>query len=301
MISILSGGTGTPKLLQGMVKLVNPEDITVIVNTVENDYFSGVYVAPDVDTVLYTLAGIINEDTWYGVRDDSFITHDRLKEIGCPETLKIGDRDRAMKIQKTLLMREHLLSKAVDIQRRELGIKSRIIPMSNQESHITITTDIGEMEFHEFLVENQGKPEVHGISFKEVDPAPGLIEAIKNSDMVVIGPSNPITSIGPIISANGVRKALKNAYVVGVSPIVGDKPISGPAAKFMQAMDYEVSSLGVAGIYQDFLDRFIIDLVDEDHQEEIEKLISDVMLTQTIMNNVNDKINLARCILGENV
>ncbi|MCC7559988.1 MAG: 2-phospho-L-lactate transferase [Methanobacterium sp.] len=301
MISILSGGTGTPKLLQGMVKLVNPEDITVIVNTVENDYFSGVYVAPDVDTVLYTLAGIINEDTWYGVRDDSFITHDRLKEIGCPETLKIGDRDRAMKIQKTLLMREHLLSKAVDIQRRELGIKSRIIPMSNQESHITITTDIGEMEFHEFLVENQGKPEVHGISFKEVDPAPGLIEAIENSDMVVIGPSNPITSIGPIISANGVRKVLKNAYVVGVSPIVGDKPISGPAAKFMQAMDYEVSSLGVAGIYQDFLDRFIIDLVDEDHQEEIEKLITDVMLTQTIMNNVNDKINLARCILGENV
>ncbi|AUB55033.1 2-phospho-L-lactate transferase [Methanobacterium subterraneum] len=301
MISILSGGTGTPKLLQGIVKLVNPEDITVIVNTVENDYFSGVYVAPDVDTVLYTLAGIINEDTWYGVRDDSFITHDRLKEIGCPETLKIGDRDRAMKIQKTLLMREHLLSKAVDIQRRELGIKSRIIPMSNQESHITITTDLGEMEFHEFLVENQGKPEVHGISFKEVDPAPGLIEAIENSDMVVIGPSNPITSIGPIISANGVRKVLKNAYVVGVSPIVGDKPISGPAAKFMQAMDYEVSSLGVAGVYHDFLDRFIIDLVDGDHQEEIEKLISDVMLTQTIMTNIEDKINLARCILGENV
>lgn len=301
MISILSGGTGTPKLLQGMVKLVNPEDITVIVNTVENDYFSGVYVAPDVDTVLYTLAGIINEDTWYGVRDDSFITHDRLKEIGCPETLKIGDRDRAMKIQKTLLMREHLLSKAVDIQRRELGIKSRIIPMSNQESHITITTDLGEMEFHEFLVENQGKPEVHGISFKEVDPAPGLIDAIENSDMVVIGPSNPITSIGPIISANGVRKVLKNAYVVGVSPIVGDKPVSGPAAKFMQAMDYEVSSLGVAGVYHDFLDRFIIDLVDGDHQEEIEKLISDVMLTQTIMTNIEDKINLARCILGENV
>lgn len=301
MISILSGGTGTPKLLQGMVKLVNPEDITVIVNTVENDYFSGVYVAPDLDTVLYTLAGIINEDTWYGVKDDSFITHDRLKEIGCPETLKIGDRDRAMKIQKTLLMKDNLLSKAVDIQRKELGIKSNIIPMSNQESHITITTDLGEMEFHEFLVENQGNPEVHFISYKEVDPAPGLIETIENSDMIVIGPSNPITSIGPIISAKGVRRALKNAYVVGVSPIIGNKPVSGPAAKFMKAMGYEVSSRGVAGIYQEFLDKFIIDLLDEDHQEEIEKLISDVMLTQTIMNNVNDKINLARCILGENV
>ena len=301
MISVLSGGTGTPKLLQGVVKLVNPQDITVIVNTVENEYFSGVYVAPDVDTVLYTLAGIINEDTWYGVKDDSFITHDRLKEIGCPETLKIGDRDRAMKIQKTLLMKENPLSKAVDIQRKELGIKSRIIPMSNQESHITITTDLGEMEFHEFLVENQGKPEVHSISFKKVDPAPGLVEAIENSEMVIIGPSNPITSIGPIISTNGVRKALKNAYVVGVSPIVGDKPVSGPAAKFMHAMGYEVSALGVAGVYHDFLDRFIIDLVDGDHQEEIEKLISDVMLTQTIMTNIEDKINLARCILGEKV
>ncbi|MDO5836275.1 MAG: 2-phospho-L-lactate transferase CofD family protein, partial [Methanobacterium sp.] len=128
-----------------------------------------------------------------------------------------------------------------------------------------------------------------------------LIEAIENSDMVVIGPSNPITSIGPIISAKGVRRALKNAYVVGVSPIIGNKPVSGPAAKFMKAMGYEVSSRGVAGIYQEFLDKFIIDLLDEDHQEEIEKLISDVMLTQTIMNNVNDKINLARCILGENV
>lgn len=301
MISVLSGGTGTPKLLQGMVGLVNPEDITVIVNTVENDYFSGVYVAPDVDTVLYTLAGIINEDTWYGVKDDSFITHDRLKEIGCPETLKIGDRDRALKIQKTILMKEHSLSEAVDTQRTELGIESRIIPMSNQQSHITITTNLGEMEFHQFLVENQGKPEVLKISYQKVDPAPGLIESIENSDMVIIGPSNPITSIGPIISAKSVLKALKNSYVVGVSPIVGDKPVSGPAAKFMQAMGHEVSSLGVADIYKDFMDKFIIDLVDKDHQEEIERLISDVMITETIMTNVIDKTNLARCILGENI
>lgn len=301
MISVLSGGTGTPKLLQGMVELVNPEDITVIVNTLENDYFSGVYVAPDVDTVLYTLAGIINEDTWYGVKNDSYITHDRLKEIGCPETLKIGDRDRALKIQKTLLMKEHSLSEAVDIQRRELGIKPRIIPMSNQQSHITINTDLGEMEFHQFLIENKGTPEVHNISYQKVDPSPGLIDKIENSDTVVIGPSNPITSIGPIISAKGVRKALKNSYVVGVSPIIGNKPVSGPAAKFMQAMGHEVSSLGVADIYKDFMDKFIIDLADRDHQEEIERLISDVMITETIMTNVTDKINLARCILGENV
>ncbi len=301
MISVLSGGTGTPKLLQGMVRVVDPEEITVIVNTVENSYFSGVYVAPDVDTVLYTLAGIINDETWYGVKDDSFVTHDRLKEIGCPETLRIGDRDRALKIQKTILMENHRFSEAVDIQRKELGIKSRVIPMSDQESHITINTDIGELEFHEFLIEHQGKPEVFDINYQKVDPAPGVIETIENSDKVVIGPSNPITSIGPIISAESVKKALRNAYVVAVSPIVGDTPVSGPAAKFMQARGYEVSSLGVAGIYQEFLDKFIIDLMDKDQQEEIEKLISHVILTQTIMRNVKDKVNLAKCILGEKV
>lgn len=301
MISVLSGGTGTPKLLQGMVRVAKPEDITVIVNTIENDYFSGVYVAPDVDTVIYTLAGIINEDTWYGVKDDSFVTHERLKEIGCPETLRIGDRDRALKIQKTILMENKSLSQAIDIQRKELGIKSMIIPMSDQESHITISTDKGEMQFHEFLVEHQGKPEVLDINYHKVDPAIGVIESIENSDMVVIGPSNPITSIEPIISAKNVRKALKDAYVVAVSPIIGNQPVSGPAAKFMEAKRYEVSSFGVAEIYQEFLDRFIIDLLDADYQKEIEKLISDVMLTQTIMRNMNDKINLARCILGENV
>ncbi|BDZ67571.1 2-phospho-L-lactate transferase [Methanobacterium ferruginis] len=301
MITVLSGGTGTPKLLQGMVQLLNPEDITVIVNTLENDYFSGVYVAPDLDTVMYTLAGIINEDTWYGIKGDSFITHDRLKEIGCPETLRIGDRDRAFKIQKTLLMKNHSLSQAVDMQRKELNIESKIIPMSNQDSQINITTDRGNMEFHEFLVENQGTPDVLDMNYQKVDPAPGIIESIKNSDMVVIGPSNPITSIGPIISAKGVRKALKNTYLVAVSPIIGDKPVSGPAAKFMQAMGHEVSCLGVANIYKDFLDKFIIDLEDVNSQEEIEKLISNVMLTQTIMRNMTDKINLARCILGEYV
>ncbi|NYB51030.1 MAG: 2-phospho-L-lactate transferase [Methanobacteriaceae archaeon] len=301
MICVLSGGTGTPKLLQGMVQVIEPEDITVIVNTVENNYFSGVYVAPDVDTVLYTLAGIINEETWYGVKEDSFITHDRLKEIGCPETLRIGDRDRALKIQKTILMENKTFSQAVDIQRRELGIKSRVIPMSDQESHITISTDIGELEFHEFLVEHQGTPQVVDIYYQKVDPAPGVIEAIENSDMVVIGPSNPITSIGPIISTKSVVKALQKTYVVGVSPIIGNHPVSGPAAKFMQAKGYEVSSLGVAEIYKDFLDKFIIDIADKDQGKEIERLIKDVMITQTIMRNITDKINLARCILGENV
>ena len=301
MITILSGGTGTPKLLQGIIKLIEPSDITIVVNTLENSYFSGVYVAADLDSVMYTLAGTINEETWYGVKDDTFITHETLKDIGCDELLKIGDKDRAVKIQKTLLMKKFTLSEAVDIQRRNLGIKSKIIPMSDQDPHIDIITPEGSLEFHEFLIKHRCQPEVLDIKFNTVDPAPGIIESIENSDMVVIGPSNPITSVGPILSAKGVRNALINSYVVAVSPIIGYKPFSGPADKFMDAMRHEVSSFGVASMYHDFLDKFYIDQEDQHQQIKIEKLISEVVVTNTNMNNIEDKMMLARNILGENI
>lgn len=301
MITVLSGGTGTPKLLQGIVRLMDPVDLTVVVNTLENSYFSGVYVAADLDSVMYTLTGIINQETWYGIQDDTFITHETLKEIGCEELLRIGDQDRAVKIQKTLLMEEYSLVNAVDIQRRKLGVKSRIIPMSNQDPHIDIVTPDGSLEFHEFLVKRRAEPEVLDIYYNTVDPAPGLIESVEESDMVIIGPSNPITSVGPILSANGVRSALKNSYVVAVSPIIGHEPVSGPAGKFMQAMGHEVSSFGVAAMYQDFLDEFYIDLQDDDQKKKIEKLISKVVVTNTNMNNIEDKMMLARKILGENL
>jgi len=299
MITILSGGTGTPKLLQGIIRLVDPVDLTVVVNTLENSYFSGVYVAADLDSVMYTLAGIINQETWYGIRDDTFITHETLKEIGCEELLRIGDQDRAVKIQKTLLLEKYPLDEAVDIQRRKLDIESRIIPMSNQNPQIEILTTEGSLEFHEFLIRQRGEPDVLDIKYTRVDPAPGLIESIEEADMVIIGPSNPVTSVGPILSAEGVRDALKKSYVVAVSPIIGNKPVSGPAGKFMQALGHEVSSLGVAAMYQDFLDKFYIDLQDHNQQEKIERLISEVVVTNTNMNNIEDKMMLARNILGE--
>jgi LPPG:FO 2-phospho-L-lactate transferase len=299
MITILSGGTGTPKLLQGIIRLVDPADLTVVVNTLENSYFSGVYVAADLDSVMYTLAGIINQETWYGIRDDTFITHETLKEIGCEELLRIGDQDRAVKIQKTLLLEKYPLDEAVDIQRRKLDIESRIIPMSNQNPQIEILTTEGSLEFHEFLIRQKGEPDVLDIKYTRVDPAPGLIESIEEADIVIIGPSNPVTSVGPILSAEGVRDALKKSYVVAVSPIIGNKPVSGPAGKFMQALGHEVSSLGVAAMYQDFLDKFYIDLQDHNQQEKIERLISEVVVTNTNMNNIEDKMMLARNILGE--
>jgi LPPG:FO 2-phospho-L-lactate transferase len=299
MITVLSGGTGTPKLLQGITRLIDPLNITIIVNTLENSYFSGVYVTADIDTVMYTLAGIINDRTWYGIVDDTFITHETLNLIGCEEILKIGDQDRAIKIQKTLLLENNPLSKAVDIQRKNLGIKSRIIPMSDQKSHININTNVGDLDFHQFLIELRCEPEVLSVDYNQVEPAPGVIESIENSDMVIIGPSNPVTSIGPIISTKNVRNVLKKSYVVGVSPIIGDKPVSGPAGKFMHALGYEVSSCGVANMYHNFLDKFFIDLDDIVHEEEIEKLISEVVVTNTNMKNIEDKMMLARNILGE--
>jgi LPPG:FO 2-phospho-L-lactate transferase len=300
MITILSGGTGTPKLIQGIKKIIDPNEIRIIVNTVENDYFSDTYVAPDIDTVLYTMADIINQETWYGVQDDTFITHEKLNELDCSELLRIGDIDRALKIQKTLLLKKYPLSKVVDIQRKNMGIKSQIIPMSDEQSLIKIITPPQEeMSFHQFLIEERGEPCVKDVVYNKVAPAPGIIDSIENSEMVIIGPSNPITSIGPIISMDGIKKALKKAHVVAVSPIIGKQPVSGPAGKFMQAKGFDVSAFGVSSMYSEFLDTFIIDNKDSELKGKIEKLITKVMVTNTKMRNIGDKVTLARTVLGE--
>ena len=297
MITVFSGGTGTPKLLQGLKEIVNPKDLTIIVNTLENDYFSGVYVSADVDTVLYTMSDMINDEFWYGVKGDTFITHERLCELGCHELLRIGDIDRATKIQKTQLMKKYGLAKAVEIQAENMGIESKIMPMSNEESDIKLITDIGELEFHDFLIKHQSQPEVLDIKFSSVAPADGVVDAIKNSEAVIIGPSNPITSIFPILSLKGVREALKDTYVVAVSPIIGSDSVSGPASKFMKALDIEVSSVGVASLYEDFLDNFIIDDKDVDKKQQLNQIVNKVTVTNTIMNNLGAKKNLAQIIM----
>ena len=297
MITVLSGGTGTPKLLQGIKEIVDPGDLSIIVNTLENDYFAGVYVSADIDTVLYTMADMINEEVWYGVRNDTFTTHERLEELSCPELLRIGDIDRATKIQKTLLMQNHSLQESVDIQAGHMGITSKIIPMSNENSEIKIITDIGELEFHDFLIKHQSEPEVLDLKFSEVAPAEGLIDTIRNSDAVIIGPSNPITSILPILSLKGVKDALKEVPVIAVSPIIGNDSVSGPAAKFMNAMGIEVSSIGVANLYKDFLDAIVIDSQDENLKSALGEIINKVIITNTIMNTLDTKKELAEKIL----
>ena len=297
MITVLSGGTGTPKLLQGIKEVVDPKDLTIIVNTLENDYFSGVYVSADIDTVLYTMSDMINDEFWYGVKGDTFITHERLAEIGCPELLRIGDIDRATKIQKTQLMKKYGLAKACEIQAKNMGIKSRIIPMSEEDSDIRIVSDIGELEFHDFLIKHQSEPEVLDLKFSNVAPSEGVVDAIRNSKAVIIGPSNPITSILPILSLEGVREALKDTYVIAVSPIIGSDAVSGPASKFMKALDIEVSSVGVADLYKDFLDNIVIDDKDSNLEPQLKQIINKVTITNTIMNSLGVKKNLAQIII----
>ena len=271
MITVLSGGTGTPKLLQGIKEIVDPEELTIIVNTLENDYFSGVYVSADIDTVLYTMADMINEEVWYGVKDDTFITHERLEEIGCAELLRIGDIDRATKIQKTQLIEKYGLKKACEIQSDKMGIKADIIPMSEENSDIKIVTDIGELEFHDFLIKHRSEPVVEDLKFSKVNPAEGVIEAINNSRAVIIGPSNPITSISPILSLEGIREALKNTHVIAVSPIIG--------------------------LYKDFLDTIVIDDKDSQLKSQLNQIVNKVIITNTIMNNLGVKKNLAQIII----
>jgi LPPG:FO 2-phospho-L-lactate transferase len=243
------------------------------------------------------MSDMINEELWYGVKGDTFITHERLEEIGCPELLRIGDIDRATKIQKTQIMKEYGLLKAVEIQSEKMGIKSKIIPMSEENSEIKIITDIGELEFHDFLIKHQSKPEVLDIEFSKVSPSKGIIEAIRNSDAVIIGPSNPITSISPILSLEGVRDALRDAFVIAVSPIIGSDSVSGPASKFMKALDIEVSSVGVASLYEDFLDVMVIDDKDDDKKIKVNQIVNKVIITNTIMNNLDAKKNLAEIII----
>lgn len=299
MITILSGGTGTPKLIQGIKEIYPQEEINVIVNTVENEYFSGGYIAADIDTVMYTFADMIDERYWYGIKGDTFHIREKLIELGTEELLTIGDQDRAIEIQKAILLEDHTLSEVVEFQKNHLNIKAKIIPMSDEDSDIKINTkEHGEIEFHEFLIKFGGEPEVLEVIYSDVNPSPELIETIEKSDKVIIGPSNPITSIRPITSIKGVEEALKGKEVIAVSPFVGNDAFSGPAGKFMTAFGYETSSKGVAELYKAFLNTLVIDNQDAQMKGELEKIGPEVIVTNTFMNSIEDKINLAKVVLN---
>jgi LPPG:FO 2-phospho-L-lactate transferase len=295
---VLSGGTGTPKLLQGLRRLIPDEEITVIVNTAEDIITSGNLVSPDVDTVLYLFSGQLDDAKWWGVRNDTFHTHNALIKMGINEKLMIGDNDRATHILRSDLMRKgRRLTEVTSQLSAYFRIRARVLPMSDEKVDTMITTPQGETHFQDFWIGEHGEPDVLDVKIKGLEKAKvtvEVLEALGYDDNVLIGPSNPITSIGPILALEGMRKLLSEKKVIAVSPIIGEKPVSGPAGKFLRAWGYPVSSKGVAQCYGDILDLMIIDekdiAVDRDFPVRTARC-------DTMMTSVEKSEELARCLL----
>ena len=259
---VLSGGTGTPKLLMGLKELVPPEQLSIVVNTAEDLWLSGNYISPDLDSVLYTLADMIDEKRWWGIKGDRTWTHDFLISLGLQEKLVIGERDRAVHIFRSdLLRRGASLSQATGALAEALGIAQKVVPMSDDPVSTILSTSEGQMHFQDFWVALKGKPAVSGISFIGMDrarPSPAFLERLDREETVLIGPSNPVTSIGPILALPGIRERLAKKRVVAVSPLLADRPASGPAAKFMAALGAPVGDEGVR-LLLGKVDLFIVD------------------------------------------
>jgi LPPG:FO 2-phospho-L-lactate transferase len=284
--------------------LLKPEELSVIVNTGEDVEVSGLHVSPDLDTVVYTLAGVINEETWYGIRGDTFSYHEALKRVGHVELLRIGDRDRATKLYRTLMLRQGKpLSAITKYLCERFGVRADVMPMSDERVQTLVNTEVGIMQFHEFWVVRRAKDRVRGIKFEGAEkakPAPGVLEALEKSEVIIIGPSNPVTSVGPILAVKEIREALERSRekVIAISPIVGNAPVSGPAGVLMEGLGYEVNPLGVARIYQEVASAMFIDRRDEKLAGPIEELGIRVVPADLLIPDLPSRVRLAREVLS---
>ena len=304
MILALTGGTGGAKLIEGLAAELDADELTIVCNTADDTLVHGLYVSPDLDTIAYTLAGLIDPDQGWGVRNDTFAVLQQLGHLGVETWFKLGDRDLALHIRRTQLINEGLkLSEVTDQLCRALGIKPKILPMSDEKVQTRVNTPQGEISFQEFFVKEHWTREVTGIHFAGVEqsqPAPGVLEAMRRAEGVIVCPSNPITSIGPILAVPGIRSALAalEVPVVGVSPLIGATAISGPAHKLMLACGYDPSSLGVARHYGDILDRLFIAAEDQNLASSIQDLSIGPVCTDIRMMTANDKRRLAAEVLA---
>ena len=304
MILALTGGTGGAKLVQGLAAEIDPADLTIICNTADDAIFHGLYVSPDIDTIVYTLAALNDEEKGWGLAGESFVALEQLRRLGQEVWFKLGDKDLATHILRTDLLRQGLtLSEATRRIRSALGVKSEILPMSDDRIESRIVTANGEISFQEYFVRERWAPQVKRVFFAGIDeskPAPRVLQAIGNAAGIVICPSNPVTSIAPILAVPGVRQALRNARgkIVGVSPIIGKAAISGPAHTLMRTLDLEPSVRGVAKAYADLLDLLIVDPEDQSLQSDIEKFGVKPVSANIRMNSLADKQRLARQVLA---
>ena len=296
---VLSGGTGTPKLLQGLRRIIPDEEITVIVNTAEDIMVSGNLVTPDVDTVLYLFSGYLDVRKWWGIQSDTFHTNNALKRLGVNEKLMLGDADRATCIFRSELMRKGASLMDATLQLSSvLGIKARVLPMCDEKVDTMINTSQGLMHFQEFWVGARGEPDVIDLKIEGIEkagPTKEVKEALDSEDNVIIGPSNPITSIGPILALKGMREILNKKKVIAVSPIIGDSPVSGPAGNLMAACGLQVSSKGVANYYGDILDIMVID---ERDTSDVADFDVKTIRFDTLMTSVEKSEALAKKIIA---
>jgi LPPG:FO 2-phospho-L-lactate transferase len=303
MITTLAGGIGAAKLLTGLVKHVKEENLTVVVNTGDDIELFGLHISPDVDIVAYTLAGIVDEEKGWGIRGDTFFCLEALKGFEQEGWFNLGDKDLATHLLRTSLLRKGLkLSEVTAVITKALGLKAAILPMTDNFFETRVVTKEGSIHFEEYLVKRAARDEVLGVELSGADsakPAEGVISAIMNAERVIVCPSNPIVSIGTILSVKGIREALRytEAKKVAVSPIVAGAPVKGPADKLMKGLGFEVSAYSVAKLYADFLDTFVIDRADSGEKSQIEKLGIEVMVTNTIMRTLEDKVQLASTVL----
>jgi len=303
MIVTLAGGVGAARFLEGVVQVVPPEDVTAIVNTGDDITLHGLYISPDVDIVTYTLAGIVDPSQGWGVRGDTTNTLGMLKKLGADTWFLLGDQDLAVHIRRTELMRAGVpLSEIADQFRRALGVATRVIPMCEEPVGTYIQTSAGRIHFEHYLVQRHAQDDVLGVHFEgaaAARPAPGVLEAIRDAEAILIAPSNPIVSVGTILAVPGVRAALEatSAPVVAVSPIVGGAAIKGPAAPLMQALGYEVSARGVAQCYAGLPDVLVIDQVDAALADDIRAGGMEVVVTDTIMRGPAEKRALAQAAI----
>ncbi|MFN0070105.1 MAG: 2-phospho-L-lactate transferase [Chloroflexota bacterium] len=300
MIVALAGGVGAARFLEGLVKVVPPESVTVVVNTGDDAEFYGLHVSPDIDIVVYTLAGIVNSAQGWGIAGDTFNTLEMLGRLGRETWFQLGDRDLATLIHRTDLLHRGLsLSEATAQIATALGVRVRILPMSDSAVRTTVRTPDGWLPFQEYFVKQRTEPEVLEIAYTGADaalPAPRVLESIASADTVILCPSNPLVSIGTTLAVPGMRDALREtrATIVAVSPIVGGGTIKGPADRMMRGLGMEVSPVGVARAYEDFLDALVLDEQDAAYAAEIEALGIRARVTDTIMRDIIAKERLAR-------
>jgi len=304
MIVVLTGGTGGAKFVDGLQQVVAPEELTLIVNTGDDLLWWGLYVSPDLDSITYVLAGLLSNERGWGVKGDTFFCLQSMGRLRQPIWFQVGDRDLAVHLLRSKLLAEgKTLSEATAEITYRLGVKSRILPMSDSRLETRIGTPAGDLSFEEFFVQRQYQDPVQSVHFAgavDAEPAPGVVNAIMSADAILLAPSNPITSIGPILAVPGIREALRDARapIVAVSPIVGGAPVAGPAGVLMASQGLPVSIAGVAQAYRDFLDVLVVDVRDANAAKELRAAGVNVHCTKTIMRTAEDKAELARTVVS---